>query len=344
MEVKKSLIAVGISSVLMAGTWATATAKTAEEEDSVYRWGRWAVLAPAAGVEEVIAFAPAGTDELGRCESDANCPSIIVVEPVAVSPCEAGAPCGFARIDYRTRGSSQAFDRYVGLIDLSLVDGSDTEDESSVGYIIAGPSAPNGEAVNLNSGTLPVLVNYNDFRSTARDTPATISGRFIRNDAGDVAVVQGPWRQIGPEGAYAHSGEYVWGITATAGQMSALFDKLGGGLGGDILAAYTGPTATGGLINLDFNFSQSTWSGTIQGTVLDFNAGGTIVNSGFVSNPGQFSSNDGSNIASGDLQGGFVNAGNNAIGGYEVSTTGGLRDADVFNAALQGPSLQPSAR
>lgn len=354
MELKKSLLALGVSSVIMAGVCTTAAAQTAEEDDSVYRWGRWAVLAPAAGPEEVIAFSPPGSNDLGRCESAANCPSPIngpqnnpnspgetppgEEPPVATGPCQAGMPCGFARIDYRVSGSSQPSARHVGLIDLSLVDGRDTEDASSVAFSITGPSAPDGEVVNLNSETLSADVGDEGFRSTARGSLSSISGRITRDQVNDVAVVEGPWRQIGPAGAFAHGGEFVWGLTATADQMSALMGQLSGGLGGDLVAAYTGATATGGTINLDFNFSNATWAGTVSGTVMTFDAGGVINNSNFVSDAGQFSPN----VATGDLQGAFVNAGNNAIGSFEVVDQGGLREADVFNTTLQNPLVQPA--
>lgn len=353
MDVKKSLIAVGISSVLMAGTWATASAKTAEDDDSVYRWGRWAVLAPAAGNEEVIAFAPAGTNDLGRCESAANCPSPSgsqnvpeepeqpPEQPVATSPCEAGAPCGFARVDHPFDASQKTKPKSSDVVPFGLT--LDEEGESLA--FVVDP----GAADEIDSGD--VKASYNNDSSgkplgvnTVRGNSSDLRGEIqAYNEQNEAALVQGRWRNTGSgvsEDTIINGGEYVWGVTATADQMQSLISSLGG----DMTAIYQGITmgttnGNEGTVTLDINFSSSTWSGNFNGD-LKFSASGDVINSGFVSNADGFSNN----IASGEVKGGFVNAGNNAIGGYEVVDTNGIQAADVFNTTLQGSSIQPTAR
>lgn len=355
MDVKISLISMSISVALLGGVWGPAAAKQAQEEDSVYQWGRWAVLAPAAGQEEVIALAPAVFNDLGPCESSANCrdpnrpedpPVQPPEEPPVEPPVSEAEPVGYARIDYRERGSNQVFTRYVGGFELYL-DGSaadSEEDPESLGYIVTGPSAPDGDTVTLDSGLLPVAVDAAGFRSTARGNNS-FSGRFTYGADDEVAVIQGPWRQIAADGSHAHSGEYVFGITATGVEMTALMEQLDSRvLGSDIFAQYSGPTATGGAIALEFNLTRDTWQGTVHGNVVDFDASGTLSNARFVAN--DFSDN----ITSGEMEGALVNAGHNAIGSFAVESDRGegglLREADIFNAELStaGPSVEVAAQ
>lgn len=342
MDVSKSLIAMSVSVALMGGVWESAVAKKSDEEDSVYRWGRWAVLAPAAGQEEVIALAPAGTNDLGRCDSGANCPDPNIPEKPPEPPKEedVGKLVGYARIDYRERGSNQVFPRNVGRFQ-AYIDG--TGESPEAGYKVTGPSAPDGDNVSLDSGYLPVQADADGFRSTERGNDS-FSGSFTYGDDGEVAIVEGPWRQIADDGSHAHSGEYVLGITATKAEIATLMDSLDIGLGGDIFAQYSGPTATGGSLDLEFNLSRNTWEGTVNGTVLNFDAAGSLNNAEFVAD--QFSDN----ITSGEMQGALVNAGNNAIGSFVVESDRGegglLREADIFNAGLTSgtPTLAPTAQ
>lgn len=347
MELKKSLIAVGISSVLMAGTWATATAKTAVEEDSVYRWGRWAVLAPAAGAEEVIAFAPAGTNDLGRCESAANCPSFNgptdtpeeppVEPPVAVSPCEAGLPCGFARVDhpYDPSQASKPESSDIVPFELMLDDGAQT-----VAFVV-----DPGSVSEIQSATVPASIQTSAVPgavNTLRGSPVVLRGQIQARNP-QAALVQGLWRNTNSGDSaniIVNGGEFVWGVTASADEMQSLISSLGG----DMTAVYQGITmgttnGNEGAVRLDINFGNATWSGQFDADI-SFAASGDVVNSGFVSNANGFSGN----IVSGEVKGGFVNAGNNAIGGYEVVDTNSIQAADVFNTTLQGSSIQPTAR
>lgn len=348
MDVSKTLIATSVSVALLGGVWGSAVAKKSDEEDSVYRWGRWAVLAPAAGQEEVIAYAPAGGGDLGRCDSAANCPDPNLPQKPE-QPEQPEQPeedvsklVGYARIDYRERGSAQAYPRNVGTFEAYV---GDDESAPEAGYIVSGPSAPDGENVSLDSGYLPVTGDASGFRSTSRGNDS-FSGRFTYGADGELAIVEGPWRQIADDGSHAHSGEYVLGFTATKAEIATLMDTLDIGLGGDIFAQYSGPTATGGSIDLSFNLSDSEgrWTGEVRGTVLDFQAGGTLSNAEFVAD--QFSDN----ISRGAMQGALVNAGNNAIGSFAVESDIGegglLREADIFNAALTSgaPALEAAVQ
>ena len=348
MLVVKSLIAASVSAVLLAGVPASVVAKTATEEDSVRSWGRWAVLAPAAGREESL-LVPAGTGNLDRCASATNCPGPVAqkdpepetpVDPPIDPPIDppeqpkaGGEPKGYARIDYREAGSAQTFPRYFG--DIVLNNDGDGHhpvlDEDDAGqtlaFRVAGQTGPGEGGFNVGTEPLQVSVTPDRFRSP-RGAPFFIDGRYLRDVEGNLVLVEGTWWQTGENGDFRRSGEYVWGITASEDQLSSLMGQLGGELKG----VYRGATATGGTIGLEMNFTQATWTGDVQGRVLDFQAGGTMDGAFFESDPTQFSSN----IRGGRLEGALVNGGQDAIGGFQVKTHGDnpLQEADVFRAGL----------
>lgn len=334
MNFSKPLLALGISVVLAGVSGGVAAVAKDADDDSVYRWGRWAVLAPAAGGEELVAFAPAGGNDLGRCEAGANCPDPKAEsepepkpepdptpDPVVKAPCAAGAACGFTRIDRRNADGSTG-ESTTGRFALKLDPGG--EGGGTVNF-----RANPGEPDEIASGDLPADVGATRFRSTDREDPSLIAGRIV---AGETDVMEGLWRQIAADGSYALSGEFEAGIAATESEMAALMSQLD--LGGAVVGVYEGPTANlrGATdVRLTMDFGAGEWTGQFTGSQVQFGAGGQIAGSGFVSDPGRFSDN----IATGMVEGAFVNAGRNAIGAFEVTDTAGIHDADVFNAGLQ---------
>lgn len=283
MEVKKSLIAVGISSVLMAGTWATATAKTAQEEDSVYQWGRWAVLAPAAGNEEVVAFAPAGTNDLGRCESGANCPSPIQLNEPTPPPqemegfCEPGTTCGYARYlrAYTSTDGSNSESPTVAAV--SNADGFDGPVPARFDL-----SLDQGEN-NLGSSefqadadpyehTLPVITSVlmsaryatdGRFQASGSDSNASSSASGFPQNSGDTNLLHGPWSHVVDDGEASVdsiTGYFVWG------QVSNL-DVI---QGRSSTATYSGRMLTYGTpVSLNIDFGNGSWSGSWNGGADD---------------------------------------------------------------------------
>lgn len=314
MDLKKSLMALSVSAALLGGAWEAAVAKT-DEEDSVYRWGRWAVLAPAAGVEEVIALVPAGANDIGRCESEANCPEVItdqeppveppVEPPITQVPCAAGMPCGFTRVGgfveaEEAPGSVEAFELVLD------------EETGQLAYRVAP-----GETGEVASGDLPANIRTGTVTTQDR---TSLRGVIERDSELEPAVVQGLWQQ------QEQRGEFFWGVAATDAQMNALV----AGLGTERIATYRGVLAnnpTDGAVAMRVDFNTSTWSGDFAGR-FNFSATGDVVKSGFASTG--FTDPQ----VSGLVEGAFVNAGNNAIGGYQVQHAVQGRDADVFNARL----------
>lgn len=323
MDVKRSLISLCLSFALGGALVGVAVAKTAEDEDSVRSWGRWAVLSPAAGADEYVAFAPEGISNLGRCDTAANCPTPNPEPTPDEGPCVAGQPCGFAYIDHLVRGEGQGDDSHMGRFELTVSEG----ETDTVAFRVTNTD----EGIDIQSDTLPALFTDTGFRSNDRTSPSLINGRVTELDADEApAVIEGFWRQNADDGSFQQNGEYVIGITATAAELSSMLDEFGGA---DRVAYYQGPTGRGGDVWLRMDFGQSTWSGEFAGQQVSFDAGGAIIGSGFVSDPGSFSGN----IASGAVEGGFVNAGQNAIGAFEVTDLEGMHDADIFNAGLAMP-------
>lgn len=349
MEVTKSLIAAGVTAALLAGYANLAMAKTTAEEDSVYQWGQWATLAPAAG-EEAVLFAPAGTNNLGACESGENCPQITDAGGgnedggdgdgddggegggQAQSPCAAGAACGFARVDPADSASAGS---YVASFALDMQDGdADSEDggPDTVAFKVGqgGLLEPNTRAA-IDSDTEDATYYNGGVRTSNRKAATVLRGDIELGEAPDETVVQGLW-------AYgADNGEFVSGIAATEDQLTTLANSLFD-VQGTRVADYFGPLANGGDVALHIDLAPGgTWGGEFNGAVPFNVTNGRIVDAGFVTDAQTVFSG---NIAAGEVAGALVNAGGNAIGGYEVVTLEGAKDADVFNAQLQRRPLE----
>lgn len=348
MDVRKTLIALGVVTALVTGLPTSAIAKKTDEDDSVHRWGRWEVLSPAAGVEELPAFPAVAGNEIGRCESGKNCPEPQSIPeppppepppppppppPEVRSPCEAGMPCGFARVDL-TDSESETGSSYVAAFALDMNE-LDPEDEgtSNVAFGVgAGTLLDPDTTDEINSDTEAATYSETSVRVLDNNADSYLRGRITR-DGGEKVLVTGLWEHDGV------GGEYVWGIAATDAQMGALKDQLLE-IQGNLTAIYSGAIANGGSVVMQVDFNDATWSGQFNGNV-GFSASGDVIGSGFVSDAAGFSAN----IAEGVVKGGFVNAGRNAIGGYEVVDVEGLRDADVFNAGLvqEQTQLEPAS-
>lgn len=354
VNTRKSLIALGIFGILLGSAWQISVAKQSDEdEDSVRRWGRWAVLSPAAGQEETGGFVVPEGDNLGSCESSENCPTLLVGTTSsgggstssgggsstsssggdsssssssgggststsssggAMAPCAPGTACGFARIDQPYDGQGTAAESSE-LAPFELTIDQDEGSFGTVSYVV-----DPGTEGEIASGPISAIITPTDLLGLSLDP--IIAGTITPNNDGNPAVVTGPW-VVGDAG-----GEYVWGVTATAVQMQSLVDSLGS----DKIATYSGKTlgvvnGGEGEVNLSFNFSNNSWSGQFDNNAFSV-TDGVIVESGFVTTA---ASNLSGSIASGTAYGAFVNAGDNAIGAYDVTTTGGSRLVDAFN-------------
>jgi hypothetical protein len=101
MNSKHTLVAMSVALALGAGQ--PAIAADGDDEDSVYQWGRWAVISPAAGGPEYVArLTPDAVNNARPEDADEFDPkieeqSVEPEPPVEVAGfCEAGALCGYA--------------------------------------------------------------------------------------------------------------------------------------------------------------------------------------------------------------------------------------------------------
>lgn len=96
MNTAKKLTVVGVALAL--GMSATANAAKQKEEDSVYKWGRWAVLSPAAGGEPYVAtLEPQAENNARPSIYDEVQPKVEENNPVEIAGfCNAGSACGYA--------------------------------------------------------------------------------------------------------------------------------------------------------------------------------------------------------------------------------------------------------
>jgi hypothetical protein len=97
MKLKTNLIAIGVVVALGAGQQVVAAQK--KEEDSVYKWGRWAVLSPAAGGPPpyVAALAPDAVNNARPEEAEEFSPKILGLEQPTPVPGPVEPPPGDPR-------------------------------------------------------------------------------------------------------------------------------------------------------------------------------------------------------------------------------------------------------
>ncbi len=80
MNTQRTLVAAAVSVAVLAAVPVWGKSQNIEEEsDSVYRWGRWAVLSPAAGGEETRAIQRDTGNDLRPGEAGENTPDLIAV-------------------------------------------------------------------------------------------------------------------------------------------------------------------------------------------------------------------------------------------------------------------------
>lgn len=320
-----------ILAIAMCGT---ANAKTqSEDEDSVYQWGRWAVLAPAAGRPDVAGprqlvqpadLGPGEAEQLtGEVEVADNggeepppeppTPPTPPTPPQAAGPCNDG-PCGFARID--TRSNAAGGDQ-TATYDLDLDEGANTT---------AFQVNP-GEADEIASATTTVAVGTTNFITPFGSQPSAIRGALTRDGDTTPVVITGFWRHAGDQG------EFVWGMPASAAELDGLQQ-------GNVVADYNGAMADGGQASLSLDFGQQTWNGSFAGGAIDFSSNGEIDGAAIRSTG--FSSNIDPEASF--VEGGVVNHGDTVIGRFEVQDTGAeAAYSDIFRADRQQQVFVPTA-
>lgn len=127
MNTTSKLVVAGIALALGLSSAADAANKK-KEEDSAYKWGRWAVLSPAAGGEPYVArLEPEAVHNARPHDSDEFHPDIEDTPVEVVNFCSAGANCGYATY-YTDDGKVEA---------TSAVEGYDQSGNNPGGPVLA---------------------------------------------------------------------------------------------------------------------------------------------------------------------------------------------------------------
>ncbi|MGB5472318.1 MAG: hypothetical protein WBQ78_02440 [Gammaproteobacteria bacterium] len=297
--------------------------------NSIYCWGPWASLAPAAGGTVAPIKLAQGDPNLRPDEFTRDPAGDGVTLPLG--SCTPGAACGFATIapglaaqPADTSGSSVV--PYAMNPDASqfVVDPGGSNELVSIDNLqredVPGPPRYNG----IVEGTESKLIVF-------KGQPDT-EGNFDR--AGGVWLHGSTTNQTLDN---TNSGVFAWGIASSMDTLDTLN-------AGNVTASFSGNMSgnTGTMANITVNFgSQPGWTGNWQNPGYAFDAGGPVQAVDLVSDPGQFSANVTSGYVQGVLLGG---AGNQSVAHAVdvVLDTGGGNELTVRDVGLlpQLPAVQ----
>ncbi len=289
--------------------------------DSIYCWGPWASLAPAAGG----AVAP-----IKLAKSDPNLrPDEFTRDrtgdggTLPLGSCTPGTACGFATIA-------------PGLV----AQPADTSGSSVVPYamnpdgsqFVVDPGGSNELVSNDNLGrvTIPGPPRYEGTTGDVESKLIVLKGG--PGTDGNIDQAAGIWRHGNLTSQTldnTRSGVFAWGIASS----QATLDTLNAG---NVTASFSGNMSgqTSTMANITVNFgSLPSWTGNWQNPGYAFDAGGPVQAVDLISDPGQFSSNVKSGYVQGALLGGTGNQ--SVVHAVDVILdTGGGNDLNVRDVGL----------
>jgi hypothetical protein len=264
------------------------------DEDSVYRWGRWAVLAPAAGLEAPLQVA------------DTRLPDPPQPDPPTPFICAPGAACGYATIAAGITGSGAA---QLGSFNLRRDARGFRVRAGEPGSITSIPMS----ATQLNDY---LSAHGNDGNADSRVAARVFEGGQA---SGDLSSVSGFWRQVDGDAESASSGFFAWGIATPQADLDALNN-------GNAVVEFDGAMASSATdFGVRINFGpRASWSGAWSGA-HNFSADGDLRGVDLVTN--RFSNNV---AASGSLEGVLLGRqGNQAVAVELDAVIDGTPYADV---------------
>jgi hypothetical protein len=337
---------------------------TFDTKDSVFSWGPWAHVAPAAGPQGVGFLSFGGPFQYQSELTVAN-----------EGPCNAGETCGFATYqfgrDYCYDGAEHApIPAVIGLswglgggegayltpnwwptfhinhhdrqyCTYALADftvqgleqpGTYPQQTSAGGYSFSKVWAHSFEVYNYSCE-----LGSSEIEATLIASPDLLAGYWSRSNPNDDQPKA--W------------GYFVYGTTTSAADMQALN-------AGNVTATYCGVTGFGNNMTLTAHFGSGTWSGAWNGGYdgavhyytgnsdpymkgqVGFTANGTI--SGVNLTSTSVGTNDSGTTVSGSVNGAFFGSNAAAVGGIsDITKTygkdGSYRNVDVFVATQNGP-------
>jgi hypothetical protein len=262
---------------------------------SVYCWGPWSLLAPAAG--------PAGPALASTFYEDEPRPEVLGlvpdIEPDLVLPlggCGPGGACGFATVVADSSGRGDQADRSVERFNMlddgtsfTVAPGAANEIQSVTDMTAFFPDNQPFWAVGLEPGQLSLL-NADVIPPDGAPPIVYDSGYWGNVDWGNVDI----------NTDVINSGGFAWGNAST----QAVIDSLNN-IGSDKSISFSGLMAVDGTTQANFilNFGVvPNWTGNWVNPNYNFTAGGAMSGADFVSSPEQFSDN----VQSGYVQGALL--------------------------------------
>ncbi|GMQ88172.1 MAG: hypothetical protein BMS9Abin08_1399 [Gammaproteobacteria bacterium] len=365
MNSKTSLVALGL--VLALGAGQEAWAAQQKEEDSVYQWGRWSVLSPAAGGDAYkAALAPDAANNARPGEADEFQPEVASVGTPPIEPpieppvdvvesCVAGAACGFATYSRESGGSDgQAAGPVLASFELvseqitdpnnsgpggtpfdvtsfSVTDAADPEsfpDVDSIG-IQGGFSGGTGD-IQTTEGNIVALDGATLIATTNLDT-STLS--HSNQDTGQEfnfnGVDAGYWRHLAEQ--------RVASLLTDVGTTRTLSDSYGYFVAGVTPTIEQMEAFAAGRVSATYNGVVLNYSSPVE---LTFNFDNNTFNGDFgtANSFNGFQINgavDGVNFSAADagktVNGSFLNGGFNASGAVNNGSQAGVFSTDLVN-------------
>lgn len=255
-------------------------------EDSVYCWGPWARLAPAAGPAEQAVAVSFPVEIECRFEVAEQCAALLQEAspppPLPEGSCPPGTPCGFATVVEGVTSSDEAdatrFARIVVAADGSafVIDPDGAEEIASV--------------EGMGTVVTPRLEDdYENLRATGRvgDEQSRLVARIVRDEDGNLLLAADVWTHGNRESGVSRSGYFAWGTATSQAGLDAL-------AAGSATLNFAGPmsvdNATVAALTVDFGGNPA-WTGTWTNPEWSFGAGGSVTGADLISEAGQFTPN-----------------------------------------------------
>jgi hypothetical protein len=375
MKLRTNLVAIGVVVALGAGQQVVAAQK--KEEDSVYQWGRWAVLSPAAGGPPpyVAALAPDAVNNARPEEADEFSPKVLLgeveppeppeppIEPPAevVESCTAGAACSFATYS-RQEGDGPTNGPVLASFDLT------TKQVSEPGGDEVGPgpsiTVTNFAVTGSGDAAFPDINSVDmegEFVDGGPDLTGTLGDAYFDSELGAVitdsetstlshsnqdtgqvydfdGVDAGYWQQLAQQQI-----DYILGDNAGASDVNAISDSGGYFVGGLVATVEQMEAFAAGRVSATYDGFVLDYASPVQ---LNFNFDNNTFNGNFGTANG-FTGFEidgavkGVNFSAADagkeVVGSFFNGGLNASGAVNNGAQRG-----VFSTDLAGSTVEAS--
>lgn len=256
--------------------------------NSIYCWGPWASLAPAAGGAVAPIKLVQGDPNLRPDQFTRNSAGDGGGVPLPLGSCAAGAPCGFATVVDGNLGVAAAADTEFRRFDMAQDGTSFVVDPGGADQI----TSVNGMQTRFSTTQGTEVLRA--FGTNGTEASGLIS-RVYRYGGNDIQIATELWQH---NGNTLQSGNFAWGIATPQNGLDALN-------AGNVTVNFAGRMSVDDLTQaqMTVNFgAQPNWTGSWVNPGYTFDAGGRMFGVDLISDPAQFSAN----VQTGVVQGGLV--------------------------------------